>query len=96
MVTHAGNTDARSFAEPGGSRFANTIISSHETTTTAMPITARRISTRQPYEPSPLGVGQGCQMPWSVLRLPGYPETLHSVSEQILRIEKLERSTFLA
>ena len=48
VVTHAGNTDARSFAEPGGSRFANTIISSHETTTTAIPIMARRISITQP------------------------------------------------
>ena len=53
VVTHAGSTDARSFAEPGGSRCASTIISNHETTIAVMPIRAPRINTRQTYASAP-------------------------------------------
>ncbi len=46
MVTQAGRTVARSFPNPGGSRRARTIITTHDTTTKlAALITKRSMST---------------------------------------------------
>ena len=38
VVTHAGRTVAKSFADPGGNRLARTIMSSHDKTSTLTPI----------------------------------------------------------
>src|SRR3954468_3952167 len=48
VVTHAGSTVAKSFADPGGNRFARTIITSHDKTSTMRP-TSNHFNTPKIY-----------------------------------------------